>query len=705
MRLDTLKKNAHFALSALLVILFFYPLLFSDKTFFLRDIHRWSYPAKYFLAQALREGSIPYWCSDYFCGSPFLSDLQSGVFYPPSLIFAAFPFPWSFNLYVCLHFFLGFIFFYGFVTSLGLSANTAKLVSASFCYGSFVIASANTLNNLSAAIWLPAMLWAFHAARMRNNRSAYGWGVLSLALCLMAGEPQLFLFSVALLGVFALSLAPFEQRSHWAFRIKGLGMVVVLVLAAALIASAQLGPAFTDYTLSVRKEGFSFEEAARFSLQPLMLKHLLLPLAFPRHYETDPAFLTHFFPGSSGMPWLLTLYPGAVILPLGALSLFSRFRRRALPWLMVFIVSLALALGENAPLYRLFYKVLPAFRFPEKFVFPANFGLLLMAAYGLEDLLSRLKKRGWAASLLPLALFAFLVLDLFWAHRNLNPVHESNFYQTYDPHLQTILNDPSVFRIYVDPDVLAQEKGNATILEHHTQWQKFLMPNLGILHHLNYVDGTTGLELRYQYLITEMLRRPWSQKIRFLRLANVKYIISRQNLDERKDLGGQVERVNPLVFQIKKPLPRAWMVGQVLPLKRGLVEELLEPSFDPSLQAIAGGVIPQFPLAGFYKEVDSLRYEKDGRIRIKVASDRPCVLVLSESSYPGWRVSVNGQNKECLWLDLLFQGVALSPGQNEIIFEFRPDHFSLFVSVSLVSLVIVWGVFFSPSFFRKKRRV
>jgi hypothetical protein len=165
-----------------------------------------------------------------------------------------------------------------------------------------------------------------------------------------------------------------------------------------------------------------------------------------------------------------------------------------------------------------------------------------------------------------------------------------------------------------------------------------------------------------------------------------------------------VERVNPLVLKIKEPLPRAWMVGQVLPLKRGSVEELLEPSFDPSIQAIGVGNIPKFSQAAFFKEVGSLRYETDGRIRIKVASDRPGILVLSESSYPGWRVFVNGEKKECLWLNLLFQGVELSSGQNEIIFEFRPEHFPAFVSVSLVSLCIVWSVFFSSLFFRKRIR-
>jgi hypothetical protein len=172
-------------------------------------------------------------------------------------------------------------------------------------------------------------------------------------------------------------------------------------------------------------------------------------------------------------------------------------------------------------------------------------------------------------------------------------------------------------------------------------------------------------------------------------------------LEGHRDLVSELERVNPLVLKVKKPLPRAWVVGQVLPVKRGSVEELLEPSFDPFSQVIAGVSVSNGSQATFFREIDSLRYEKDGRIRVKVTSDRPCVLVLSESSYPGWRVFVNGQEKACLWLDLLFQGVELSPGRNEVVFEFRPNHFAVFVGLSLFGLGIV-GIFFSSSLFRRK---
>ena len=85
MPLKKLSKYSYILIAVALNILFFYPAVFSDKTFFFRDIHRWFYPMKYFLATSYKAGEIPFRCSNYFCGSPFMSDIQSGVFYPLSL--------------------------------------------------------------------------------------------------------------------------------------------------------------------------------------------------------------------------------------------------------------------------------------------------------------------------------------------------------------------------------------------------------------------------------------------------------------------------------------------------------------------------------------------------------------------------------------------------------------------------------------------
>jgi uncharacterized membrane protein YfhO len=79
-----------------------------------------------------------------------------------------------------------------------------------------------------------------------------------------------------------------------------------------------------------------------------------------------------------------------------------------------------------------------------------------------------------------------------------------------------------------------------------------------------------------------------------------------------------------------------------------------------------------------------------------VTSEREGILVLSESSFPGWRVFVNGKEKECLWLDLLFQGVEIEKGKSTIEFRFRPTGFRLYGFVSLASFLLFLGGWIFP---------
>jgi len=265
MYLKKTKKYSYILTAIALNILFFYPVIFLNKTFFFRDIHRWFYPMKHFLATSYKAGEIPVWCSNYFCGSPFMSDIQSGVFYPLSVVFIIFSFPWSFNIYVVIHFFLGFCFFYLFITGLGLSRKSALLTSISFCYGGYTFATINTLNNLSTVIWLPAILWAFNRARSASIKSGYCLTVLFLSMAILGGEPQLFILIAGVLFLYAIISAP-ENSSVQTGQAKYGMYVIFMVISAILVTMVQLGPMFMDYQHSARLGGLSYGEAGRFSL-------------------------------------------------------------------------------------------------------------------------------------------------------------------------------------------------------------------------------------------------------------------------------------------------------------------------------------------------------------------------------------------------------------------------------------------------------
>ncbi|MBL7224789.1 MAG: hypothetical protein ISS59_01530 [Desulfobacteraceae bacterium] len=699
MTLKGTKEYAYLFAAVALSILFFYPVLFSDKTFYLRDIHQWFYPMKFFLANSLKAGSIPFWCPNYFCGSPFMSDIQSGVFYPISLVFLLFPFSGSFNIYIVIHFILGFCFFYQFIIGLGLSRKSALITSISFCYGSFTISSVNTLNNLSTLIWLPAVLWSFQRATTKHHISGYFLTVVFLCMAALGGAPQLFIFITGLLFLFGITQTG-EAVSLPRSRLKNATIILLLTLFSLLLTMVQLGPTYLDYQQSLRLGGLSYDEARIYSLDLSRLKHLFFP---PDYYSGfvmgSPADLKALFSGDGEMPWLLTIYPGLIITILALFGMIFSFSGKLLLWIVILVVAIILALGDTTPAHFFFYKIFPFFRFPEKFMLLANFSLLVMSANGLDRIFSILTSKGIRHKYFFYLIVLILIGDLFSAHRYINPVCESVFYRFYDPMLQPIMDDRERFRVYVDPESTLPASVADTIVNHHIGAQRLLVPQLGILQNIEYVDGQTPLKLLYQHIIRdEILSKPWDKKIRFLRLANVKYIISSKPLDKDVGLMQDITRLNDIVYKVSDELPRAWMVGQLLPIRQDSVDELIRPSFNPAFSALTKGEVVNKYNSPWFKKIDIVSYKKHNTIHIELTADAPGVLVVTESSYPKWRVFVDRVEKKCLYLNFFFLGVEMDTGKHKIVLQYRPRNYHLFLFISLASLglfVLVW-MFYLP---------
>jgi len=334
-------------------------------------------------------------------------------------------------------------------------------------------------------------------------------------------------------------------------------------------------------------------------------------------------------------------------------------------------------------------------------MFLAGFSLLVMAACGFDRIFRLLSQRSIRRGLLLFFIAITVFADLYVNHKNLNPLCEPAFFTSHHPGLQPIIDDPEPFRVYVDTESTLPDFCRNTILNHHVKWQTLLMPNLGIIHNLNHVGGTSGLELRYQYMITEMLLKPWKEKIHFLKLANVKYIISSKPLDKNPCLNGQIRKVNAVVYEIKGYLPRAWIVGQLQRIKKGTINELIDGSFNPKYSALAKGKIIDRHNEPFYSEISQIAYHSNGKIHIELTAKKPGILVISESSYPGWQVFVNGEKEECLWLNLLFQGVEIKKGKHQVDFIYQPKHFAAFLSISLCSIALLLLSWFCLLIFTK----
>ena len=675
----------------LLITLFFHPVLFSNKTFFFRDIHRWFYPMKSFLSSSLQDGSIPYWCPNYFCGTPFISDLQSGVFYPLSAIFLILPFPFSFNIFILTHLLLGFTFFFIFIKGLGLSSKTALITSISYCFGGYTIACINTLNNLTTIIWLPLILFSIQKIILSNNKLYYFISIFATCSMILGGEPQIFILCIAITFLYFITSSKFDSQNIGIFKITHI--IFIILLSAGLITFVQLGMTYIDYRQSARLGGITYEEASRFALNINMLKHFIIPITFDNSFFSGPDTLNSFFSGHKQIPWLLTIYPGMLMAPCALAGVLFNFSRKLFFWIILFFVSLILAMGNATPFHYFFFKMFPMFRFPVKFFFLTNFSLLIIASYGIERMFKYLKTKTIRDSSIFCLLLILIFFDLYSAHKDINPLCSPDFYEYYHPSLEPVIEDQDVFRIFSDPNIVTPSRLKNAIMDHHIKWQMMLIPNLGLLKNISNVGGVPALELRYQYLITEVLSKPWDEKIRFLQMANVKYIVSTNSLDKIPEIKDLIQRLTPLVYRIKKHLPRAYMVGMLKQVKKGTIDELTDGSFFPDQSALTSGEIINKYKKQYFHEIKKIVYKNNSHIVIEVKAMKPGILVLSESAYPGWKVFVDGKEKNCLWLNLLFQGVELEEGEHTVEFIFHPKHFLSFASISLVSFtlfVFIW---------------
>jgi hypothetical protein len=68
-------------------------------------------------------------------------------------------------------------------------------------------------------------------------------------------------------------------------------------------------------------------------------------------------------------------------------------------------------------------------------------------------------------------------------------------------------------------------------------------------------------------------------------------------------------------------------------------------------------------------------------------------LLVSDVWYPGWRASVDGNNKAILRADYLFRAIQVEAGHHQVVFSYRPLSFELGAVISLVSWAAIVIVF------------
>ncbi|MGQ9598712.1 MAG: YfhO family protein [Anaerolineae bacterium] len=272
-----------------------------------------------------------------------------------------------------------------------------------------------------------------------------------------------------------------------------------------------------------------------------------------------------------------------------------------------------------------------------------------------------------------------------------NPVATAQFLQTQPPG-RLFVAYPFAQEVY-DRYVSLRAYG-PTDLTYLQGLRESLFPNLNAVYHLSGVGNYDPLTVgRYQDLWDHLRAGSFEEIHPLLNLFGVRYIVS----DEPLPLSVACD-AGPRIYRNDEALPPAFVVPQARvvadPDERLAI--LLGPTFDPRAEVLLsraparpptpvqeGGTPPAFP------EPSVLR-DGPNRVIIQVNVAQAGYLVLTDTWYPGWRATVDGEIAEILSADHAFRAVSLEAGEHTVVFEYAPLSFRVGAWVSLGAGVL-WG--------------
>jgi hypothetical protein len=145
------------------------------------------------------------------------------------------------------------------------------------------------------------------------------------------------------------------------------------------------------------------------------------------------------------------------------------------------------------------------------------------------------------------------------------------------------------------------------------------------------------------------------------------------------------------VYEIATPLPRAFVVGETIPVDstEEAVKRMTAEDFDPARQAVVEGRSVKLPAgAASSTEVRVVR-RSNAALTLHASLERPGLLVLSEGYYPGWRATVDGHAAPVVRTNAMIRGVVLDAGEHEVVFRFRSISVAAGAIVSSLAIALV----------------
>lgn len=657
----------------------YWPLLFG-RFAAAGDALRLYIPDAHVLLEHVRSGTLPHWNGGVGLGQPLGASLQAMAYYPvrwASLL--TFDAVSSVSVLHLLHVWIAAAGAFFAARRFRLSVLAACVVAFAYAGGPLFTHLVGRPNLAAAAAWTP---WVFFAAtalaRVRSRRNV---ALLAGALAMsgLSAAPEILLGQLLLAAVIL-------ARRGW----RPLGLGVMAGVFAFALGAVTFIP-FLEFLGESDRAGGAVALAWSAS-PPQLLSLFWLNADLPRA------------PGAVDQQLVLSLFLGSTIAVLIVFAGLKRFGR--VWWLLcAALLLMTVSLGGHVPLLRDALQLLP-FRYPAKHLVTAAFPLCLLAGHGVLPLVRVLQRTAVRRMLLVFALWAMaaaaslplqragavggfvvgalfvgallaarfgakvvaicVVAELACAHALLGMPEWKDGASLSTP--TTLIDKTQLLpgeRIAVNPVLDDDERppGDDAHSRH------LLLPNRQL------EEGLAGVTAYGSPLPFRSQKILEAADVVLLEMLSVRFAIGYWATPRRDD-------VTPL-----SPWPRAWLVARTSNVTED--EELSVVLTEPTMLRTDafGASLPQLLTElpeGSAAKLVALTHES---LTVQTTSSIDTLLVTSDLWFPGWRAFVDGAETNVLRANYAMRAVAVPRGEHEVVFRYRPTHFGLAASLSLLTLL------------------
>ncbi|MCC6445524.1 MAG: YfhO family protein [Armatimonadetes bacterium] len=703
-------------------------------------------PWRMYMAREMTSGIVPLWNPYILCGTPFVANNQSAVFYPFNWLFLFLPVGEAFTLYEILHVYLCGAFLYLFLRRLRLSWAACLIGASAWMFSGFVVTWLEWQVLAATLCWLPLILLFWEKAQEKGFSFASAGG-MCFGMQLLAGHLQSAFYSAFAVGIYALGQVIGKRTSPR----KGFPALLWIWALGMCLGAIQTLPVFELARYNHRQGALTYEAVAA-NAMPLPQ---MLTLLIPKLLGTSADYASTPYSGKLAYPEMC-FYFG--VIPLALALAAVALRRDAVTRSLAAVALLAVLVGTATPVLKLFYLVVPGFKqmpSPARMMVLLTFSGSILAALGWDALIEAARNRAPAAPLrlrilagvwlavpllalvasllaYPQYLFGndsvgtawagyqaqnfavFLVMALcaaalfFRAAQGRFPASGA-----HAAALGLILLDLFRFGMGFNPsgdpkmlffparsleDLRRDSEPGRTLALMGSGPLDQMTPNANMVPQIEDVQGGESLYPRRVKEFMQFLEdqgRPgagtrfWNAvhitniASPLLPMLNVRHILTSRLLDAPQ--AEMVARPDIYLYRLKNAFPRAWIAPEAIwiPERLQILSHLNRPGFDPRKTVVLQGEGPS--RTGGPGTARVLR-RTPNRAVLQADAPRGGWLVLADTCAPGWQADLDGQPVPIHPANYMLRAVWLPPGSHRVTFAYAPTSFRLGAYLSLLAL-------------------